>query len=467
MPLCGSREDGWGPRKRPTLLHPPIGVGVQGRLLSPEWIPLQAPTDARVAAEGMAGPISGGESPGTIWAVIPARGGSKGVPGKNLSIVGGRSLIRRAIEACQRAATVSRVVVSTDDQRIAAAASACGAEVVRRPTEIAGDEATSESAVLHALESLTSDGIPLPIGVVLVQCTSPFTSPSDIDGVASLLTKFDCAFTAVRSHVFLWRRTGDGTATGVNHDQRVRRRRQDLEPEFAESGNAYAMRTAGFIKARHRFFGSTSVFEVDGSHWLEIDTPADLDRARALAKIESRRTPDRALLASIDAVIFDFDGVLTDNTVIVHQDGTESVTAHRGDGLGIAALQNAGIRVLILSKERNPVVAARAKKLAVEVIHGCDDKRPAALTWLSQLGTDPLRCAFVGNDVNDVDLMSVIGLAAAPRDAHPAALSAADWVLNSVGGRGAAREVSDAVLEARVDRAAHEPDGSHHDRNAK
>ena len=107
-------------------------------------------------------------------ALIPARGGSKGIPGKNLQTVGGVPLVCRSIRAALASNGVGRVVVSTDDEAIAAAAETEGAEVIQRPAEIAGDTASSESALLHALDVLEKQG-PLEAEMVFLQCTSPFT----------------------------------------------------------------------------------------------------------------------------------------------------------------------------------------------------------------------------------------------------------------------------------------------------
>lgn len=385
------------------------------------------------------------------WAIIPARGGSKGVPRKNLERIAGKSLVGRAIETCRRAHMIDRVIVTTDDEEIAAEARAHGAEVVTRPQKLSGDSASSESALLHVLDTFRASGETLPETTLLVQCTSPFTDPKDLNRLVTLVNKHDTAFTAVPSHVFLWRTAPDGSMIGVNHDSSVRLPRQQLQPEFAESGNAYAMRTTGFMQHQHRFFGSIGIVEIDRERAIEIDTPLDLRIARLQAQIlEPERWPDTATLKKIEAVIFDFDGVLTDDTVIVHQDGTEAITAHRGDGLGIAALRDAGVRVLILSKERNPVVLARAQKVGVEVIHGCDDKLSAAKQWLASHSINSSNTVYVGNDINDLEVMRLVGIAAAPSDARPEACLSSSWLLKKAGGRGAAREVADTILLARA-----------------
>jgi len=221
---------------------------------------------------------------------VPARGGSKGIPGKNLRTVDGVPLVVRAVTAAQRAASVARVVVTTDDDAIAAVARTAGADVVDRPHDLASDDASTEDALLHALDDLRTRGFADPDITVLVQCTSPFTEPADIDGVVGLLDDpgVDCAFTAMRTHAFVWR-AGPKGVVAVNHDAATRQRRQDRPVEFVETGAAYAMRTAGFRRARHRFFGTAAVFEVPPERALEIDDPADLGRAERLAALGRTR----------------------------------------------------------------------------------------------------------------------------------------------------------------------------------
>lgn len=159
-----------------------------------------------------------------VLAVIPARGGSKGVPAKNLAPVGGVPLVARAVRECLAAHLVTDVVVSTDDHAIAAAARESGAEVVLRPAAIAGDTATSEAAVLHALDAHESrHGAPVDV-VLLVQCTSPFILREDIDGVARAVVEHgaDTALTVAPFHGFIWRDTADeftgGDVNAESHD---------------------------------------------------------------------------------------------------------------------------------------------------------------------------------------------------------------------------------------------------------
>ena len=181
-------------------------------------------------------------------AVIPARGGSKGIARKNLCCVSGKPLIAHAVENALAAKLVDRVIVSTDDEQIASVARACGADIVDRPQNISGDQATSESVVLHALDTLLEETGQDPEITLLIQCTSPLMKSEDIDGAIFQINEHgaDSSFTAVKFHHFLWRQDDAHGMTGINHDESIRQRRQDISPEYLETGAVYAMRTSGF-----------------------------------------------------------------------------------------------------------------------------------------------------------------------------------------------------------------------------
>ncbi|MGW0854992.1 cytidylyltransferase domain-containing protein [Streptomyces sp. NPDC002690] len=392
----------------------------------------------------------------TVLAVIPARGGSKGVPAKNLAQVGGVPLVARAVRACLGSTEVTDVVVTTDDAAIAEAARLAGesarapgrVHVVQRPADISGDTATSEAAVLHALDAYEALGGPAADVVLLVQCTSPFLSREDVDGVARAVARegADTAVTVAPFHGFVWR---DGEAVeessyGVNHDKAFRPRRQDRPQDLLETGAAYAMDVAGFRTHRHRFFGHTALVRTDPARVLEIDDQHELARARALAPLlDPSALPT---LADVDAVVLDFDGTQTDDRVMVDQDGHETVSVHRGDGLGIAAMRRAGLDVLILSTEQNPVVAARARKLQVPVLHGIDRKDLALKQWCDENGVSPDRVLYAGNDVNDLACFALAGWPVAVASAHDSVRTAARAVTRTPGGQGAIREIAGWLL---------------------
>ncbi len=397
------------------------------------------------------------DAAGETVAVIPARGGSKGIPRKNLRRVGGIPLIARAIAAARAADRIDRVVVSTDDAQIAAVAREWGAEVVSRPAELSGDTASSESAVEHALDELARFGIEVSI-VVLLQATSPFIDPADLDAAVERVRagESDTVFSAVESWGFLWRTTPDGAgsgagAVGINHDHRRRPRRQERAPEFLETGAFYVMDAAGFRTTKHRFFGRIGVALVPEAHAIEIDTEQQLTLASAIAAVVGGPAGIGARI-DVDAVVTDFDGVHTDDSVLVGQGGEEFVRVSRSDGMGVGRLRAAGVPVLILSTETNPVVSARARKLGVDVEQGSADKAATLAAWASERGIPLERIAYLGNDVNDLGCLELVGWPIAVPGAHPEVLTAARIVLAAPGGAGAVRELAEAVLLTRAAR---------------
>jgi N-acylneuraminate cytidylyltransferase len=377
-------------------------------------------------------------------AIIPARGGSKGIPNKNLQTVGGVTLLARTISACLKSESIATVYVSTDSDDIAAVALNNGAQVIRRPADISGDTASSESALLHSLNEIEKTSS-LPKNVLFAQCTSPFITHTDIDGILDLLKDHDSALTVTHNHAFIWRKDNTGNAIGINHDSAIRLPRQQLDPEYKETGALYAMNIDQFRKCGHRFFGRIGMYEVPADRSMEIDETEDLRLANTL-EIQEKSMPSRESLQAIKAVVFDFDGVMTDDQVYITETGEEMVMASRSDGMGISALKKAGLKLLILSKERNPVVARRAEKLQIEVIQACDNKLEALTEWLSKNQLPLSQCAYVGNDINDLQCMQAVKLAIAPIDAHPLATQAAHWRLTRAGGKGAIRELSDAII---------------------
>ena len=377
-------------------------------------------------------------------AIIPARGGSKGIPDKNLQHVGGIPLLVRAIHALQLSSRVTAVYVSTDSESIARLATAYGALVIMRPSDLSSDSASSESALLHAIEEINARG-QHPTAIVFAQCTSPFIEPDDVDGVIKLLDNHDCALTVTENHAFIWRGSPDGSAVGINHNPIERLPRQMLPAEYRETGALYAFNVNGFNSAKHRFFGKIGMFNVPNSRSMEIDEPYDLILANQLSTT-SRITPTENTLRAIKAIIFDFDGVITNNLVHLDENGTETVVCSRSDGMGIQMLRDAGIQLLILSKERNQVVTSRGRKLEVEVIQGCDNKRERLEGWLTEHNLRPSEVIYMGNDINDYECMEYVGLSVAPADAHPAIAAATMWKMDAKGGYGAVRELADALL---------------------
>lgn len=143
---------------------------------------------------------------------------------------------------------------------------------------------------------------------------------------------------------------------------------------------------------------------------------------------------------TLECIFYDFDGVMTDNRVLVSEDGKESVFANRGDGLGISYIKRLGIQQVIVSTEQNKVVEQRAKKLKIEVIHGVDDKGEVISRYCSDKGYTLSKTAFIGNDLNDLPAFNIVGFKGAPKDAAQEVLSIADWISEKNGGDGVIRD---------------------------
>lgn len=155
------------------------------------------------------------------------------------------------------------------------------------------------------------------------------------------------------------------------------------------------------------------------------------------------------LLASVQLIAFDFDGVFTDNTVYVTQDGVESVRCWRSDGLGLSRLHGIGVRTFIVSTEVNPVVKARADKLKMPCKQGIEDKAAAILETCRELEIPPEHTMFVGNDINDIPAFESIGVPVAVADAYPEVDPHILCRTEKPGGFGAVREVCDLIFHAK------------------
>ena len=213
-------------------------------------------------------------------AIILARGGSKGIPNKNIQSVGGIPLVVRTINAALKSKQINKIIVSTDDNRIADVAIDNGVEVVKRPSKISGDTASSELALLDTLMQIKNRDNYVPEIIVFLQCTSPFTVLDDIDGTINSLVSndADCALAVTKFDHFLWKYDKNkDSLIGVNHDEKkLRKRRQELSTQYLETGSVYVMKTKEFIKYKKRFFGRIAYHVIPKHRVFEIDEPVDL-----------------------------------------------------------------------------------------------------------------------------------------------------------------------------------------------
>jgi YrbI family 3-deoxy-D-manno-octulosonate 8-phosphate phosphatase len=387
------------------------------------------------------------EQPGNVIAIIPARGGSKRVASKNLTPIAGRPLLSHTISHARAAERVSEVYVSTDDPAIAELARAEGAEVVERPAELAGDLATSEVALEHVLQVRAEGGKPEPELVVFLQCTSPVRRPGEIDAAIEKLEAegADSLFSAHPDPGLFWVKRDDGSPEPVNYDPANRLREQEMAQQYRENGSIYVFRPAVLSEHGARLGGRIAIHDMDFWSSFQVDDPRDVELIAWIlahpAYAPPVSWPDR-----IELVVFDFDGVMTDNGVLVRGDGDESVRCDRADGWGVARLRDAGVPMVVLSTEAHPVVAARCAKLGIPAVQGIDDKEAELRRLLAERGTDAAHVVYVGNDVNDLGCLRLVGMPVAVADADPKVLAETRLVLSRSGGHGAVRELSELLL---------------------
>ena len=371
------------------------------------------------------------------------------MPGKNLRPVGGVSLIGRAVRAGRMSQRVSAVYVSTDDAAIAAEARLHGARIIARPDEISGDGASSESGWLHGLGEIRKD-YPELSRLVMLQCTSPFIMGPDIDGCLEVMEVqgTDCALSVLEDHSFLWTVDAAGRGVGLNHDEtKQRQRRQDLPPQYCESGAIYCVDVAAFEKTGQRFCGTVAIYPVDHPP-IEIDTLQDFAVCSQIAQASGRANVEGQKLQRIRAIVTGFEGVHTDSLVSIDQNGAASVRTSHRDGVGLSQLHQTGRwRMMILSDASSPMAVARGQELALEVAQGGADKIAALDSWLTACGLGWDELLYVGTDVPELAILQKAGVSACPVDAHSSILGMVDWILPLPGGQGALRSLSDTLMQ--------------------
>ncbi len=402
-----------------------------------------------------------------ILALIPARGGSKGILRKNIRNFAGYPLIAWSIAAAKQASCVTRVIVSTDDEEIAAVARQYGAETpFLRPSELAQDQTTDLPVFEHALKWLEESESYQPAIVIQLRPTSPIRPKDCVDSAVKILLEYedaDCVrgvVPAVQNPHKMWHFVGeaqpmqpllqvDGIAEPYNAP------RQILPPVYWQTGHIDAIRVSTIVQKKSLTGDVIYPLVIDPRYTVDIDNLSDWVKYEALAtsglEIVTPGKMKRPMPEKIDLIISDFDGVITDNRVWVDQHGTEFVAAYRSDSIGVQALRTIGLEVLILSSEPNRVVEARARKMGVQVIHGVGihDKGRVMREVLEQKNIKAENVIYVGNDLNDLPCFEVAGWAVAVADAYPEVIRAADFVLSKAGGHGALRELCDLLLRQK------------------
>lgn len=380
----------------------------------------------------------------SIVAFIPVRGGSKSIPGKNIRPIAGRPLVYWVLDAASACPEIDQVYVATDGPDIRAAVEAYGSPrvtVIGRSPETATDTASTESAMIEFARTQSARHI------VLIQATSPLLQASDLSRGIQLLRdrKADSLVSVVHQKRFRWNLEPDGVATPVNYDPAHRPRRQDFAGDHVENGAFYVSDRQLLLRTGSRLHGRMVACPMSDESYLELDEPSDWPLIEGLLRQRSpapNRRPIRLLLT-------DVDGVLTDAGMYYSENGDEQKKFNTRDGMGIALLRKAGIQVGIVTSENTRIVEARAAKLKIDhLFQGVKDKLGVVEELRARLGLDWAEIAYIGDDINDLQVLQKAGWAACPADAEPVIREIVRTRCTRRGGEGAVREFADRILAA-------------------
>jgi len=406
-----------------------------------------------------------------VLAVIPARGGSKSIVRKNARLFAGHPLLAYSVAAAKQSQVVTRVIVSTDDEEMAAMGRAYGAQTpFLRPGDLAQDLTQDLAVFEHALTWLAEREGYRPDVVVQLRPTSPIRPRGCVDqAVAMLLADPDAdsvrgVIPSGQNPFKMWRLETGGRmvpllSEGLHEPYNMPR--QELPATFWQTGQIDVIRPRTILEQRSMSGRHILGLPIDARFAADIDTAADWERAErlfadpALDAVRLGPAP-RPMPAEVRLVVLDFDGVMTDNRVWTDAEGRETVAADRSDGWGLARLRERRVDVVVLSTETNPVVAARCRKLDLPCVQGAADKAASLSALLAERRLKSDQVIYLGNDENDLPCFPLVACALVVADAHPSALAAADRVLTRPGGHGAVREVCDLLIAQIAAKETHE-----------
>ncbi len=384
-------------------------------------------------------------------AFIPVRGGSKSIPLKNIKPINGKPLVYWTVKAACGCKYIDKVYIATDSDRIRETVEGfkngvetelfAKAEVINRSEESASDTASTEFAMLEFANNYTFDNI------VLVQATSPLLQASDLDrGFEAFNEKgTDAVLSVVRQKRFHWANDEQGFAHPTNYDVFHRPRRQEFDGYLVENGAFYISSRADLIKYQNRVSGNIKAVEMNEDTFFEIDEPSDWVIIEALMKKNGIAPPDE--IPEIKLFLTDCDGCLTDGGMYYSEHGDELKKFNTRDGMGFTLLRQRGILTGIITGENVDLNRRRAEKLKLDILEmGCKDKVAVVKRICKERGIDLQNVCYIGDDINDVELIKMVGYGCAAADAMPQAKEAADYVAKASGGEGVIREIVEMIV---------------------
>ncbi len=377
-------------------------------------------------------------------AFIPVRGGSKSIPGKNIKPLNGKPLLLYALEAAAGSGSIDKVIVATDSEAISRVATNLRnprIEVYPRSGENAQDHSSTESVMLEYLAKANHE----PEDVfLLIQATNPFISSADLDEAILKFEagKCDSILSCVEFKRFLW----DCEGNPVNYDYLNRPRRQDFKPYYLENGAFYLSTVGRILEHGNRISGRIEYHVMPAHSMLEIDEPDDWRMIEQI--LSTTGMPGKSRQDRIKLFFSDIDGVLTDAGMYYSTNGIEMKKFNTKDGMGFSLLREHGIGTGFITSESNRIIENRAKKLKVDhLFEGVSNKLEIINQLLDESGCRMDEVAYIGDDLNDYDLLMAAGVKACPADAIDAIKKIPGIrIMKKKGGKGCVREFIEQIL---------------------
>lgn len=379
-------------------------------------------------------------------AFIPVRGGSKSIRMKNIKPINGRPLVYWAIKAACGCKYMDKVYVATDSDKIKETVELfkagfesdlfSKAEVIGRSAESASDTASTEFAMLEFASNYEFDNI------VLVQATSPLLQSGDLDRGFEAFdeNETDSVISVVPQKRFHWAYNEKSFANPTNYDVFHRPRRQEFDGYLVENGAFYITSKADLLKSQNRVSGNIKAVEMNEDTFFEIDEPSDWMIIEALMKKNGITAPEE--IPEIKMFLTDCDGCLTDGGMYYSEYGDELKKFNTRDGMGFALLRERGIITGIITSENVDLNRRRVEKLKLDILEaGCKDKVATVKRICHERGIDLKNVVYIGDDINDLELIKLAGLGYCPADAMPQVKEVACYVTAARGGEGVIREV--------------------------
>lgn len=383
----------------------------------------------------------------SVIAFIPVRGGSKSIPLKNIKPLCGKPLVCWNIEALEACPEVDEVIVATDSDEIWRTVESRNykkTKLYRRSAKNACDTASTESVMLEYIEyaKLDKDEV-----FMLVQATSPLTEAVHFSEALQTFGKrgYDSMLTCVRNYRFFWNEDG----SSMNYDFMNRPRRQNFSGMLMENGAFYINTVGNILTNGNRLGGKIGIYEMPEYTATEIDEPDDwMILEKLMRKYKSEFVNQKK--PNIKLFITDIDGTLTDGGMYYSENGDEMKKFNTRDGMGLQMLREVGIKTAIITSEDRQLNRRRAEKLKVDYIRQGKvngGKVAVAQEIAKEMGITMQEVAYIGDDVNCVELLSQVGYAACPSDACEKVKSIPSILkMNKKGGDGCVREFCERIM---------------------